>query len=138
MPWCKIPLQIIAIFHIVAGIALPFLNQIPAVSDSFVASFFPGMVLEPEVAKQAAFVVALFGPTVASWGVLFLTLVNSFFAEPNGNKWWGLVLAELLWFVGDSSYATMNGVEVALPYNSVVLVGLLVPLLFARRLIVRL
>jgi hypothetical protein len=62
-------LQIIAIAHIVAGLALPFASQIDVVSRLLIETMFPTMSLTPEVAKQATYVIAVLGPTIASGSV---------------------------------------------------------------------
>ena len=128
-------LQLVAIFHIVLGVSFPFLMQVKAFSSFFLDQIFPDLFLSTAVYKQAAYLVGVFGPTVASWGVLLLVLVNSFYTHPTRQKWYGLLLAILGWYIADTIYSLMHGVDFALYINSFVVVSLLLPLFLSLRLV---
>ncbi len=128
-------IQIIAIAHIVLGIALPFLGKIDFVGNLLVDEIFPGIELSEIAHTQAAYIISLFGPTVASWGILLLILSNSFFAEPTREKWFGLFAAVLVWYIGDTSYSLMHDVKAALFLNSSVAVSLLIPIWLSHDLL---
>lgn len=90
-------LQIVAFLHIVGGLLLPFLVYTPV--------FYPyyqhlAQAFDRETSASRAevgFLVGLIGPTIASWGVLFLYTVNSAFADPNPRAWWSIVIACMVW-----------------------------------------
>lgn len=72
-------LLIVAFGHIVAGTALPFI-AFSSLFDIYAAtireSFWGGAPIPPEAEEFQRWIVALFGPTVASWGVLMAYLVR--------------------------------------------------------------
>ncbi len=128
-------IQIIAIAHIILGIALPFLGKIDFIGNLLVEEIFSGIELSETAHTQAAYIISLFGPTVASWGILLLVLENSFYAEPTKEKWLGLFAAVLVWYIGDTSYSLMHGVQAALILNSVVAISLLIPIWLNRNIL---
>lgn len=81
---------------------------------------------------QAIFLLAVFGPTLASWGVLFLFGINAGFARPSASAWWFLVAACLVWALCDSVLSLVNGVYLNAIINAVVFVFLISPLLIAK------
>src|SRR5687767_644399 len=90
-------LQLIAIVHIVGGILLPFLvnTQLFSTYNTLVnqaLGFAP-------TGKNAEinFLIGLFGPTIASWGVLFLYVVNYAFKDLDKRGWWAIFASCILW-----------------------------------------
>ncbi len=124
-----------AIAHIILGILLPFLAQTNIIATLLVNEMFKGIALSEEARSQAAYVISLFGPTVASWGILLLVLSQSFFESPSKKKWLGLITAILVWHIGDSAYSLINGVVTAFLLNSFVTASLLIPIWKLRKLI---
>jgi hypothetical protein len=127
-------IKAVAITHIILGILLPFLAQTNIVAKLLVDEMFIGIVLSDAAQLQAAYVIALFGPTVASWGILLFVLAQSFFESPTKQKWLGLIAAVLVWYIGDSAYSLINGVTTAFLLNSFVAASLLIPLWKIRQL----
>ena len=120
----KVILYLTAWLHIVGGALLPFLVHVDPVSK----------IIQQSLAGTAAqhgavFWVGVFGPTVASWGVLFLCLLNIYFAQVSMQVWRSLILAVLLWGVVDTSYCLLSGVPQALLSNIPAMLLLLLPLL---------
>jgi len=128
-------IQILALGHIVLGLAFPFLMKIDVFSSFMISKMFPGMTLSGAFYDQAAYVVGVFGPTVASWGVLLLVLTNSYFSKPTKQLWTGLVLAVLVWFIGDTIYSLLHGVTFALFINGIVALLFLIPIYKSRSLL---
>jgi hypothetical protein len=128
-------LRFIAVLHIILGLSLPFISQFESVSTLLLATMLPGLSLTEEVAKQVTYIIAVFGPTVASWGILFLVLVNSYFKRPDQTKWWGLIGALIVWFITDTVFSLLHGVSIALMLNGVVALFIIVPLWKSRCLI---
>lgn len=102
----------IAWIHIVGGLALPFAVQFEGV-QAFIVNALKGTAAEP----GSTFWIGVFGPTVASWGLLFLALLHSFFNNPTHEKWKILLGAVLIWCVIDTSYCLALGVTQALVTN---------------------
>lgn len=127
-------LQLMAIGHIIIGLLLPLLGQIDSVRRLLLDAMAPNYILSIPIAEHMTYLITLFGPTVASWGVLLLVLTNSYYQQPNKEKWLGLFVAVLIWFIGDSSYSMINGVYSAALLNSVVAMMLLLPIWQLRKL----
>lgn len=128
-------IQCLAIGHIVLGLCFPFLGQLAYVNELLLAGMFPNQSLSHETAAQASFLITLFGPTVASWGILLLVLSNQYFSSPNKNLWRGMIIAVLVWYVGDTSYSGSHGASGAVLLNSIVAILFLIPLWRLRKLI---
>lgn len=128
-------IRIVAFAHIILGILLPFLAQTNVVANLLVDEMFIGIALSNEAHLQAAYIISLFGPTVASWGILLFVLSQSFIDSPTKQKWFGLIAAVLVWYIGDSAYSLINGVTSAFFLNSFVATSLLIPLWKIRTLI---
>ena len=116
-------LYLLAYIHILGGVILPV-----ACFHSDVANIINQTLLNTQAETGAVFWMGVFGPTVASWGVLFLCLLNVYFAKPDMQVWKYLVLSVLLWGVLDTTYCLIQGVPQVLWSNIPALALLLVPL----------
>jgi hypothetical protein len=76
---------------------------------------------------------AIFGPTIASWGVLFLYAVNSAFSRPSPQAWWFMFTACLVWAPYDSIFSLQHGIYLNAIFNAVALVLIMTPLLLLRK-----
>lgn len=128
-------IQCLAIGHIVLGLCFPFLGQLASVNELLLAGMFPNQSLSVETAAQASFLITLFGPTVASWGILLLVLINQYVSSPSKNLWRGMIIAVLVWYIGDTSYSGSHGASGAVLLNSIVAILFLIPLWRLRKLI---
>lgn len=117
-------LYLMAYLHIVGGILLPFVTHIEPVADIIQHS-----LAGTPAQDGAVFWVGVFGPTVASWGLLFLCLLNVYFARVSTRVWCNLVFSVLLWGVVDTTYCLLLGVPQALFSNLPAIFLLLLPLL---------
>ena len=132
LPKIKIFLQMIAIAHIVGGILLPFLVNTPlfATYNSLLYQ-----ALGFEAAGQNAeinFLIGLFGPTIASWGVLFLYVVSTAFKNPDKKGWWAIFLCCLAWAPYDSLLSIQKGIYINALINLISALAILIPLFMAR------
>ncbi len=113
-------LAALAVLHIAGGLALPLL-----------------MALMPErlpvMPAGASFWVAVFGPTLASWGVLMLALVRH--GLRSGQIWAcdALLWALLAWAPLDAWLCWRVGFYPALVVDLLMLPSLLIPVLILRR-----
>lgn len=123
-------LQILAMIHIIGGLLLPIMVYTPLATPYFehLQAVFPDS--NPESLK---FLIGVFGPTVASWGLLFFYAIGKAFESQTRKDWWLLVSAVLIWAVLDTAFSIANNVFAHLYLNGVVLVLFLVPLLLSRK-----
>lgn len=120
----------VSLAHVVAGVLLAALPMAPAVHFSLVAAIF-GV---DKATKEVLFLVSAFGPTVASWGILFFALVRAFFRNPTNGSWWALVMAIAIWAPLDSALCIHYGLYSAVAVNAMIAIVLLALLLGVRGL----
>ena len=125
-------LLLLALAHVVAGLMLTFLLFAPAAHRMLVATIFG----EARTTNDVMFLVSVFGPTVASWGVLFYALTQAFFRSPTRGAWRMLVLSIVIWAPLDSALCIHFGLYVAVGMNLIVALVFL-GLLFSVRGLVR-
>ena len=114
----------IALAHVAAGVAFAALPLVPAVHSGLVAAIFS----DAKATREVQFLVSAFGPTVASWGILFFALVRAFFRNPAPGPWCALVLAIVIWAPLDSALCIYYGLYPAVAVNAaiaLVLIGIL-------------
>ena len=133
-------LGLIAILHIVGGLALSFdfpeklwfeyRNELMDVFNMS-ASSNTGVVSLVKMLTQ------LFGPTIASWGLLMLYLLNQVDAEKMASHATvkainTLIFATLIWFALDSFISYKFNMMVHLAINSLAVIATLTPLIYLR------
>ena len=109
--------------HVVAGLLLFLTAFLPGVQDYLAGA--AGLTDN----NYSPFLFAVFGPTVASWGVLFGVVVQQFIEYPSRRLWNAMVLAVLIWAPLDTSLCLYYGVYGGVVVNALVTV-LLLALLF--------
>ncbi len=120
-------LRLVGPVHVVAGLVV------------FVSGFFPSSLLAVLERLPAApgfewspFLVAVFGPTVASWGLLFGSLVRQFLDSPGEQSWRAMLFAVLIWAPLDSALCLYYGFRFGAILNVLVFVAVTVLLLAVR------
>lgn len=78
------------------------------------------------------FLIGIFGPTVASWGLLFYYNVSKAFESKTAQDWWFLIFSILIWSVLDTTFSLYFGVASHLYINGLVALLLLLPLLLQK------
>jgi hypothetical protein len=106
----------VALAHVIAGVSLTFLPFAPSAHFKLVAAIFG----EGKASEEVMFLISVFGPTVASWGVLFFALVRTFFRNPTSGSWWALVLSIAVWAPLDSALSIYYGLYSAIALNAAV------------------
>ena len=129
----KIFLQLIAIAHILGGIFLPLL-----VNSTLFATYntllYQALGSDTTAQNSAInFLMGLFGPTIASWGVLFLYVVSTAFKNPDQRGWWTIFLSCIVWAPYDSLLSIQQGIPINAFINLVSALAILVPLFMARK-----
>ncbi|KPJ93451.1 MAG: hypothetical protein AMJ53_07195 [Gammaproteobacteria bacterium SG8_11] len=125
-------LQTIAVLHIIAGLCFPWIVESPLFDHYREHLHLAFNVQNFNAQQQALFLMALFGPTIASWGVLFLFAINFGFARPSPQAWIFLLLACLAWAPYDSILSLQHGVYLNAIINAVVFVIIILPLVMVK------
>ena len=126
-------LQIIALLHIVVGLCFPWIVE-SSLFDYYKQHIDQVFNIDQDNARQqASFLIAIFGPTIASWGVLFLFVIYSSFSSPTPQAWWALLLACMVWAPYDSFFSLLNGVYFNAIINAIAFVMMVTPLLIVRK-----
>lgn len=122
-------LQTLAIIHIIGGLLLPIMVYTPLATPYFehLQATFPNS--NPQ---SLQFLIGVFGPTVASWGLLFFYAIGKAFESQTRKDWWLLVSAALIWAVLDTVFSIINNVFAHLYLNGGVLIIFLLPLFLAK------
>ena len=138
-------LQTIAIAHIVGGFCFPWIVQselFSAYHEHLQRAFNVNAENYGEnyaknnganAAQQATFLMAIFGPTIASWGILFLFAVNSGFARPTPQAWWFMFAACVAWAPYDSIFSLQHGVYLNAIINGIAFPVIVGPLLLVKK-----
>lgn len=123
-------LKTLAVIHIIGGLLLPVMVYTPLAVPYFqhLQTAFPDS--NPESLR---FLIGVFGPTVASWGLLFFYAIGKAFETQTKKDWWLLVSATLVWAVLDTAFSLANHVVAHLYLNGSVLFLFLIPLLLTKK-----
>jgi hypothetical protein len=129
----KVFLQLIAIIHIVGGILLPFLVN-TSLFEAYNTLVYQALGFDTTRANsEINFLVGLFGPTIASWGVLFFYIVTSAFKRLDQKGWWAIFLCCLAWAPYDSLLSIQKGIYINALINLVSALAILTPLFVVRK-----
>jgi hypothetical protein len=126
-------LQLIAVGHIVLGVLLPLVVQLELVRPYFDMMAQVFALKNNESASLMRFLIGVFGPTVASWGVLFWAVVTQSFRMRSKSGWWLMIAAAVVWAVYDSVYSSLYGLWIHAVINGAVFVAIVLPLWWVRR-----
>lgn len=126
-------LQVIAALHIIVGLFFPWIVDSP-LFDHYKQHLHLAFDTDQNVSgQQASFLMAIFGPTIASWGVLFLYAINSGFSRPSPQAWWFMFAACVVWAPYDSIYSLQHGIYLNAIINVVAFVLMMTPLLIVKK-----
>ncbi len=121
-------LQWIAWVHIVAGLLLPVIVHTPVFSV-YQQHLIKALAMTPGDTNGINFLVAILGPTVASWGILLFMAINHAFDKPTPKSWWMIIIASSVWAVYDSLLSLYYGVYWNAILNLIVFISIVIPLL---------
>ena len=129
-------LFVIAIAHILAGLALPLLSLLggmEAYTNQLNTQFWQGQNVPAEAAEFQRWIIALFGPTVASWGVLMAYLVYA--GARTGQRWpWdALLLAILVWAPADIAISLLQNFWPHVVLDMAAVIAIALPVWILRR-----
>ena len=129
----KLFLQLVAIAHVFGGLLLPILVNTPLFATYNTAVYEALGVEGTGQDSNINFLHGLFGPTIASWGILFFYVVTTAFSKPDPMGWWTILLACLAWAPLDSFLSIQKGIYINGLIDLVVFCMILVPLFMARK-----
>jgi len=121
-------LRLVGPVHIVTGLLVFATAFSPAAQDTLKA-----LIDTDDASIWSAFFVAILGPTIASWGVLFTALVNQYFASPSQNIWKAMVFSIAVWAPLDTALCLYYGIWIGAVINTAIVIVLAVLLLLVRR-----
>ncbi len=123
-------LKTLSVIHMIGGLLLPFL-----VFSQWSDSYFAQIALQfPDSNSESLrFLIGIFGPTLASWGLLFYFAVSKAFESLKQKDWWFLIVAILVWGILDTSYSLYFNIQAHLYLNGLVMLFLLLPLAFTKK-----
>jgi hypothetical protein len=125
----------VAALHVIGGLATPFIAY-SSLFDGYTAqlqtTFWTGVIMPVEALAYQRWMVALFGPTVAAWGVLMWFLVKE--GIRSNKAWpWNAILGSLLaWAPADIGISLLHDFWPHVYLDIVVLLALGVPALVLR------
>ena len=135
--WIKVWLLGYAGLHIGVGLALPWLvhtSLAAGYSGELASAFFDTATPPPEVRPVTLWLLGLFGPTIASWGVLLGALTLALLPQHPRRLAVAVGLALLVWMPLDSLLGVVNGVYSNVLLNGLAVAALLPPLVALLRM----
>lgn len=129
-------LLLIGLGHVVLGVVLAFTAQLPPADFYFQHLYASFAVTDAPAAYQQLLstLIRLFGPTVASWGLLFSLLIHLYRQHGHSLIKPALFAALLLWCVLDSAISSYYGLFLHVYLNSAAALSIAIPLSFLRPL----
>ncbi len=106
--------------HIVGGLLLLVTGFIPSA-----ARWLENTFSHPQGPEWSVFFVAILGPTIASWGVLFTAIVDQYYRAPSTRLWRFMLGGVLVWAVFDTALCVYAGLLAGVVLNTLVVVTLL-------------
>ncbi len=133
-------LLLLAYGHIVAGVAIPFVAYSTAFnyySALLQQAFWPAQTVPGATVEFQRWIVALFGPTIASVGVVMVFLVKA--GAKNAQPWpWNAILTALaVWAPGDICISLMKDFWLHMQIDVVVLLAIVPPVWHLKQRAVR-
>jgi hypothetical protein len=128
-------LLIVALGHVVVGAALPFVafsSGFDFYAEKIRASFWGGAVPPPEAEAFQRWIVALFGPTVASWGILMAYVVRAGMRTNEPWPWNALLISLLIWAPADIAISLMHDFWLHVAIDLLVVLVIAVPAVMLR------
>lgn len=123
-------LKLVGPVHVVGGLLLFVSGFVPVIQQALMS-----LLPTSDSFVWSTFFVAVFGPTIASWGVLFGALVHQFYESPSPALWRAMLYSVLIWAPLDSALCLYYGFWGGVVINSLVFVILIVLLYCERDLI---
>lgn len=127
-------LQAIAIVHIIGGLVLPWAVHSTLFQQygiQFSIAFHNSNSIGFK--NQGEFLTGLFGPSIASWGILFAYVIDVSFRSRDRRGWWTMIIACLTWATYDSFLSIWNGIYINAILNSFIAIMIIIPLSIVKQ-----
>jgi hypothetical protein len=112
-------LSLVGPLHIIVGVLLFLTAFLPDVQQSIASA----AALDGD--RFSPFLFSVFGPTLASWGVLFTSLARQFADYPAKRLWNAMLYSILVWAPMDTGLCLYFGITAGVIVNCVVTIVLL-------------
>lgn len=125
-------LSLLAILHIIVGLILPFIANTRLFNyynEKMLVAFNTSSIESLELGK---FMIGILGPSIASWGVLFLFLVQHAYRTGSSTAWITMIIAIVGWSIYDMALSVYAGVYLNLLIDCFVMSLLLIPLILTK------
>lgn len=126
----------VAVAIIVFGIAMSVLAGTAVfapVMRLVEAVFWPDAVPDPESRALLAWALAVWGATLAGFGICVAWIAAVPLAAGSRGAWWTLLAATVVWFALDTARSAAAGFWVNVAINAVIAIAILVPLARLRQ-----
>lgn len=125
----------LAWLHLAIGLAIPFIAY-SALFDYYSAllqaAFWPGQSVPAETLSFQRWIVSLFGPTLASIGVVMIYLVRAGIRTNESWPWNAILLALLVWAPGDIGISLLKDFRLHVWIDAIALLAIVPPVLLLR------
>lgn len=128
-------LLLVAMGHIVAGLVLPIWAYSPAFdfySDLLKDAFWLAQEVPQETKEFQRWILALFGPTIASVGVLMTYLIKAGIKHREPGPWNALLIVTAIWAPGDIGISLMYNFWPHVLVDAVAMLVIVPPTLILR------
>lgn len=125
-------LQFIGVAHVFGGLFLPWLLH-SSLTDGYRKQVFLAIGASHDAESVVTLMMSFMGPTIASWGVLFLYFVKTAFSTPHRQDWHYLCLALLVWAPLDAGLSWMAGIYSNIVLDVAVVTGIALPIWLIRQ-----
>jgi hypothetical protein len=135
LPFLQTWLLALAWLHLAVGIALPFVAYSGAFgyySGLLQQIFWPSAAVPAETVEFQRWIVALFGPTLASVGVVMVYLVRAGIRTGETWPWTAILLALAVWAPGDIGISMMRNFRLHLWVDIAALLAMVPPAVVLR------
>ncbi len=130
-------LLVVAIFLVIFGLALAFLNQslfFEVLFNSNVDPVFWDTAFLPQAAREfQRWAYGVLGATVAGWGVCLAFLAHYPFRRKEVWAWNCMLAGILVWYLPDTILSMRSGVVFNAVFNTLLLILVCLPLAVTRR-----
>ncbi len=133
-------LMLLALGHVAAGIAIPFAAYTPAFdhySGLLHEAFWPAQLVPQATVEFQRWIIALFGPTIASIGVVMAYLVRAGSRTGEPGPWNAMLISLAVWAPGDIGLSLMRNFWLHVQIDVAVLLAIVPPVLVLRARAVR-
>lgn len=128
-------LYMVALGHILVGLALPFVAY-SSYFDAYAAllreTFWGALPVSDESLAFQRWIIALFGPTVMSWGVLMTYLIHTGSRSNNARPWNALLIAIAVWAPADIAISSLHHFWLHVVVDIVSVIAMAVPAIILR------